>query len=679
MNRTSAWAIAPLLACLTAGLAAMALCGPAGRNPALFMAVYPACFACLYGLVRFFPPGISFNRGLALILVPAVGVKVLFVLYYPADRDLARYIWEGLVQLRGQSPFALAPSSPELAGLRLAHPEVYGAVGHANLAAIYPPLSQLIFAAQAWAAPTALGFKALLAAFDLGTALVLARVLRARGLPVSRLALYALNPLVCVYVSGEGHLDVLAVFFLALALPAFTQGRDGPGFFALGLAVMAKYTVLPALPFFLAARNYRKAWLALSPGLLFLPYLAAGGLFSSVVLYGTDMASGGGIAALLRLGLGHSWLPAALVLAAAALIFIWLTEPDVVRGAYLGIAAVLMLSPTLYPWYLCAVALFMPLAPSRPWLLFMAAQALTFPAQAASLAAGQFTSYPWLTAAAYAVFFLSAAHDGLLRRRMLPAAPFAPVASLVVLIPALNEATNIAACLDSVARASRGLSGPVEVIVADGGSTDATAAIAAERGAKVVASARGRGLQIRTAIDASNADCLLILHADCRLAPDAPATIMAALGARPGAAGGALGMRFDPDFRLSALVSRLNTLKTWLTGISFGDQGQFLRREALARLGGFPDMELMEDVELSLRLRGLGETIYFGRGVTASPRAWSKLGLAGNFRRILPLLLTYLVRRRLGLPIDAAAYYRTYYRGAAPDPAGAPPQTPRGG
>jgi hypothetical protein len=646
----------------------MALCGPAGGNPAFFMIVYPACFACLYGVVRFFPSGLSFNRGLALILVPAVAVKVLFVLYYPADRDLARYVWEGLVQLQGRSPFALAPASPELAGLRLAHPEVYGAVGHANLTAIYPPLAQLIFAVQAWAAPTALGFKALFTAFDLGTIAVLALILRDRKLPVSRLALYALNPLVFVYVNGEGHLDVLAVFGLALALLAFARGREGFGFFALGLAAMAKYTALPALPFFLSARNCRKVALALSPGLLFLPYLAAGGLFSSLALYGTDMAAGGGIAVLLRLCLGQYWLLAALILASATLAFIWLTEPGNVRAAYLAIAAVLLFSPTLYPWYLCAVALFMPLAPSRPWLLFMAAQALTFPAQAAAYATGGFVQYHWLTAAAYAVFFLSAAHDGLRRRRILPAAPFAPVASLAVLIPALNEEAGLAACLDSVARAARGVSGPVEVIVADGGSTDETVPIAAGRGAKIITSARGRGVQIKAAIAASSADALLILHADCRLEPGAPAKIMAVLNARPGAAGGALGMSFDPDFHLSGLVSALNTLKTWLTGISFGDQGQFVRREALARLGGFPDMALMEDVELALRLREQGETIYFGRGVAASSRAWGKLGFMGNFRRILPLIATYLVRRRLGLPIDAGEYYRKYYRGAAPAP-----------
>jgi glycosyltransferase involved in cell wall biosynthesis len=248
-------------------------------------------------------------------------------------------------------------------------------------------------------------------------------------------------------------------------------------------------------------------------------------------------------------------------------------------------------------------------------------------------------------------------------------APFAPVAGLAVIVPALNEQGGLAACLDSIAAAARRLPWPPEVVVADGGSTDATVAVAVGRAATIVNSQRGRGAQIRAGIEASGADTLLVLHADCRLEPDALAAIVAALGARPLAAGGALGLRFEPDFFLSGLAGRLNSLKTRLTGVAFGDQGQFFRRDALSRIGGFPDLALMEDVELSLRLREAGEIVFIGRGVIASSRAWKQYGFFGNFRRMLPLLFTYLVRRRLGLSIDAAAYYRKYYRGAAPDPA----------
>ncbi|MBF0515481.1 MAG: glycosyltransferase, partial [Desulfovibrionaceae bacterium] len=105
-------------------------------------------------------------------------------------------------------------------------------------------------------------------------------------------------------------------------------------------------------------------------------------------------------------------------------------------------------------------------------------------------------------------------------------APFTPVASLAVIVPTLNEQAGLGACLDSVAFAQRGLERPLEIVVADGGSTDQTASIAAARGAAVIAAPRGRGTQIRAGIDACGADCLLILHADCRLDPDCPAKIL---------------------------------------------------------------------------------------------------------------------------------------------------------
>jgi GT2 family glycosyltransferase len=103
-----------------------------------------------------------------------------------------------------------------------------------------------------------------------------------------------------------------------------------------------------------------------------------------------------------------------------------------------------------------------------------------------------------------------------------------------------------------------------------------------------------------------------------------------------------------------------------VTGIAFGDQAQFVRAEALRRIGGVPALMLMEDVELSLRLKSAGRVVYLGQGVRTSGRRWQ----AGNsFRKIVTVLILFvrfLVDRRLGRSERAdQEYYRKYYHTAS--------------
>ncbi len=217
---------------------------------------------------------------------------------------------------------------------------------------------------------------------------------------------------------------------------------------------------------------------------------------------------------------------------------------------------------------------------------------------------------------------------------------------------------------------SQGVSGVLEVIVADGGSRDATRDLARERGARVVETRPGRGFQIAGAARQARGDVLLVLHADCRLSPEAPARILEALNRRPDSPGGCLGMRFAPGPGRSRLIEGLNAFRAAWLHLPFGDQGQFLRREALADLGGFPEQALMEDLELSLRLKGIGPPLYLGGGVAASARRWSGPGFGSKAALVLRLCGRYLLERRLGLADpDGMRYYARYYRNT-PTPRG---------
>ena len=111
------------------------------------------------------------------------------------------------------------------------------------------------------------------------------------------------------------------------------------------------------------------------------------------------------------------------------------------------------------------------------------------------------------------------------------------------------------------------------------------------------------------------------------------------------------------------VLSLLNYFRARWAGISFGDQGQFFRKEALELIGGFPEQMLMEDVELSLRLLENGAPCYIPHGIRVFKSRWDHMGFLVNFKKIVTLCLEYLIKRRLGLGDSRRKeFYRRYYR-----------------
>jgi rSAM/selenodomain-associated transferase 2 len=189
-----------------------------------------------------------------------------------------------------------------------------------------------------------------------------------------------------------------------------------------------------------------------------------------------------------------------------------------------------------------------------------------------------------------------------------------------VVVPALNEERVLGATLAGL----RGQA-PYEVIVADGGSTDDTVEVASQLADRVIIAPRGRAVQMNAGAAAATGDALLFLHADCALEDGALAEAARLLRYRPVVAG-----CFRMVVRAGGVVYRLidaaATLRVKLTGIGYGDQGLFLRREVFERAGGFPQVRLMEDVLLSLRLRRLGRFVVVGKRVFVSARRWQAVG-----------------------------------------------------
>jgi rSAM/selenodomain-associated transferase 2 len=175
-------------------------------------------------------------------------------------------------------------------------------------------------------------------------------------------------------------------------------------------------------------------------------------------------------------------------------------------------------------------------------------------------------------------------------------------APLSVIIPTLDAAAVLPAALRSLAEARR--SGVLrEVVVADGGSRDETAAIAAAWGARVVAAPRGRGAQLAAGAAAASGDWLFFLHADTRLSSGwslPVAAFIADTGNR--ARAGYLRFRLDDD---ASAARRIEAAVAWRCrhlALPYGDQGLLIAAERYHALGGFRPLPLMEDVDLVRRL-----------------------------------------------------------------------------
>lgn len=196
-----------------------------------------------------------------------------------------------------------------------------------------------------------------------------------------------------------------------------------------------------------------------------------------------------------------------------------------------------------------------------------------------------------------------------------------------IIIPALNEAARIA---DAVRRAKE--TEPHEVIVADGGSDDETAALAREAGANVLITGPGRAIQQNTGARHATGDALLFLHADTWLPPDAVGQVESAL-ADAAVGCGAFLQQIEAEGLAYRLLERGNAWRVKRRGITYGDQGIFVRRALFEELGGFPEVRLMEDLLLMKRLRRRAWPLLLPGPLHVSARRWQRHGVVRQTAR----------------------------------------------
>ena len=221
-----------------------------------------------------------------------------------------------------------------------------------------------------------------------------------------------------------------------------------------------------------------------------------------------------------------------------------------------------------------------------------------------------------------------------------------------IIVPVLNEAASIERFLQRLGERT----GPAQLIVVDGGSSDSTFDLAQNHCDRCVRATRGRAAQMNAGARAASADTLWFLHADCEVPADCLEQISDALR-DPQVVGGFFRICIPNKRVVYRLTDSFAHYAGLLLRMRFGDHGFFCRRTAFEEIGGFPEVPLMEDAEFFCKLRRLGRIAIISSRLISSPRRYEKIG---PWRLTLTYgLIALLYQLRVPIPVLAGIYRRT--------------------
>ena len=223
------------------------------------------------------------------------------------------------------------------------------------------------------------------------------------------------------------------------------------------------------------------------------------------------------------------------------------------------------------------------------------------------------------------------------------------ISDISIIIPTLNEEQNIGALADNLQGTA------CEIILVDGGSTDRTILLAQELGLRVERCTGGRAAQLNYGAACAKGRVLLFLHADTRLPQGFSLPLLQALSATDVIAG-AFSLSIEHEGPALRFIALCATLRSRLLQLPYGDQAIFIAREQFDRLGGFPDLPIMEDFLFVRKAKGMGTIRILPQCVTTSARRWQRKGIVrttlinqlvilGFFLHVPPQRLASLYRR----------------------------------
>lgn len=206
-----------------------------------------------------------------------------------------------------------------------------------------------------------------------------------------------------------------------------------------------------------------------------------------------------------------------------------------------------------------------------------------------------------------------------------------------IVVPVLNEEKNIKKALEKL----RSLKGNKEIIVVDGGSIDNTVSIARSY-ARVVLSSKGRAIQMNTGAKLARGEIIWFVHSDSVLEVDSILEIEKEI--ELGFIGGGFSLYFyDSKSYFMRYIALTSNIRASLLKMFFGDQGIFIRRDKFIEVGGFPEIDIMEDLEYSKRIAKLGRIRRLKKSIGTSSRRFTKGGLLKTFLLMQKLKVLYIL------------------------------------
>ena len=220
--------------------------------------------------------------------------------------------------------------------------------------------------------------------------------------------------------------------------------------------------------------------------------------------------------------------------------------------------------------------------------------------------------------------------------------------SLSIIIPVLNEASLIPSCLEKLRTL---VDNKAEIIIVDGGSDDDSVSLARAYADKVVESTKGRAIQMNAGAAVAKGQCLLFLHIDTQLPPSV-IQHSELIGEQ---CWGFYCLRLSSRYWAFRIIERLINFRSSLTSVATGDQCIMVGKELFKNIGGYRLIPLMEDVDISKRLRAIKKPIVIKDKVLTSSRRWEQYGIAKT------ILLMWRLRWAFFRGVDPATFAKRYY------------------
>ena len=327
---------------------------------------------------------------LTLIIIFALFFRIILWLSPPAlSDDIYRYLWEGRLVSMDINPFEYAPDAPQLEHMR--DQDIFPQINHKNFVTIYPPLTQFIFSLSLQLHPSIKMMNLTFLIFDVLTMIVLMLTLRSLTIDLTRIIIYAWNPLIIMEFAGSGHLDSVAIFFLMLSFYLFIKGKGVSSILSLALSFLGKLLALIFLPFILQKKKVLSTVLFVAViCVAYLPFLGAGTkLFQSLIIYSNEWVFNGSLYPLFIWVLPSPatarGMSAILFVLTIGVLFFWYRKRhlDADKGSiyiigFIGLGLLLLVTPVLHPWYVCWIVPFLVIYPNRAWILLTGAVFLSY-------------------------------------------------------------------------------------------------------------------------------------------------------------------------------------------------------------------------------------------------------------------------------------------------------------